>query len=132
MGAQGARGAGSAPDPRVSSLCLTHPHGGNGGGGPQLLFPTLAGRKAATAATVAAATAERPRSLHRACAWRAPPRAPVGTARAHSRGTGGRGQVESARGGPRVSQPKEAGVAELRRAENDVARARPLLARLLL
>lgn len=92
MGVQGASGAWSAPGPCVSFLCLTHPHGGNGGSGPQLFFPTLAGREAATAATVAAATPERRRAQHRACAPRAPPRALVGTAPAHNRRVGdGRG-----------------------------------------
>lgn len=93
MGAQGTRGAGNAPGPRFSSSCLTHPHGGNGGGGPRLLLPTLAGREAATVATAAAATPEQ-------CVWRggkldtahapsALPRAPWSTPRLRRAGKGG-------------------------------------------
>lgn len=134
MGAQGARGAGSAPSPRVSSPCLTHPHGGNGGGSPQLLLLTLASREAATVATAAAAKPERPwpRTAH---APRRPPARPGGHCACADAGRGLAGagvQVESSGGGPRVSQPKEAGGAEQRRAANDVARARPLLVRLRL
>lgn len=136
MGAQGARGAGSAPGPRVSSPRLTHPHGGSGGSGPRLLLPTLAGGEAATAAAAAEATPERRRAPQRACASRAPPRAPAGTAPAQSpeERAGGAGvQVEGPGGGPRVSPAKGAGGgAERRRAGDDVCPAPPLLAGLCL
>lgn len=119
-----ARGAGSPPSPGVSSPCLTHPHGDNGGGGAQLLLPTLAGWEAAVAATL-----ERRRAPHCACASRAPQRALAGTAPAQSpaKGRAGKGaQVESLGGGPRVSQTRKRREARSkRRARNDVSPGPP-------
>ena len=119
-----ASGEGSPPSPGVSSPCLTHPHGDNGGGGAQLLLPTLAGWEAAVAATL-----ERRRAPHCACASRAPQGAPAGTAPAQSptKGRAGEGaQVESLGGGPRVSHTtKRREARSKRRARNDVSPSPP-------
>lgn len=106
-----AGGAGSPPSPGVSSPCLTHPHGDNGGGGAQLLLPTLAGWEAAVAATL-----ERRPAPYCACASRAPQRAPEGTAPAQSPAKG-RAGVRHAGGEPGrraegLAHQKEAGDAE--------------------
>lgn len=78
--------------------------------------------------TAAAAKPERPWAPQRACASRAS-RAPRWAARLRRDGEGGLAgtgvQVESSGGGPRVSQPKEAGGAEQRRAGNDVGPGTP-------